>query len=110
LEILILVALVFCFFLIGLPQRLRYNSLKKRGKKVKGVMIANREKSGANGEYQLGGNFNRPTVRFLTEEGLVVTGTPVMDIVTQHELVPPVMVTVYYDARRPSTFCITLAP
>jgi hypothetical protein len=91
---------------LGLRDRLKYNQLKRRGIKVAGTIIANGDKGPSREVYRLGGNVNQPTVRFLTQEGQEIIGYPVLGFVIQHQVITPLRVTVFYDAKQPNKFCI----
>jgi hypothetical protein len=92
--------------LVGLRDRIKYNQLKRRGIKVSGTVIANSDKSPSREVYRLGGNINQPTVKFVTQGGHEIIGSPVLGFVTQHEVITPLRVTVFYDAKKPKRFCI----
>ncbi len=101
--VLVLVVLV----LAALVEKSEISRFKKRGIKVCGVIIENKELAGGqNDGNRLGGNINTPTVLFHTLEGLKIIGEPVEGFVTQHEVVPPVKVHVIYDKDDPRRFCI----
>ncbi len=44
----------------------------------------------------------------MTQDGQEIIGYPVLGFVTQHEVVPPLRVTVFYDFKQPEKFCIDL--
>jgi hypothetical protein len=92
---------------IAFADRYRYNFLKKTGIKVSGVIIANKEhQSMDNDSYRLGGNINSPTVKFRTQNGSEIIGSPVIGFVTQYEVIPPLKCIVFYDQRDPDKFCV----
>jgi hypothetical protein len=79
--------------------------LKHNGVKVVGTIVHNTDGS-PNNMYRLGGNINNPTIRFITAEGKVITGKPILGFISQHEVVVPSEILIIYDRKKPSRFMI----
>jgi hypothetical protein len=90
---------------MSLKERAKDMLLKKKGARVSGIIIENKEEM-ANSNWRLGGNINQPTVKFITRDGREIIGTPIRGFVTQHEVVLPIWVTVFYDPKDPQKFTI----
>ena len=106
LVVLIVIAGIVWF---ALDEKFRANQIKRNGIKVRGIIVANKEFTGAykdDDPFQLGGLINEPTVKFITKEGKVIIGSPEIGFVSQHKIVPPVKVIVIYDPKQPEKFCI----
>jgi hypothetical protein len=89
--------------------------LKKIGIRVPGLIIFNDDGSvhSIDGstrtrKHQLGGNFNEPRVRFVTADGKVITGKPVIGFISQKEVKVPRPVYIYYNPENPEEFCLDL--
>lgn len=106
-EYLLIFFVIAGFFYLGWTDKRKHNRLKKNGTKVYGTIISNLEyNDGGLNFYQLGGNINTPIVKFLTQDGKEITGSPVLGFITQHEVTPPIQVIVFYDTKQPEKFCI----
>jgi hypothetical protein len=106
--LLIFFVIVGCLYL-GWTDKRKHIRLKRNGTKVYGTIISNREfVSGKVDFYRLGGNINTPTVKFMTQDGREIIGTPVLGFITQHEVIPPIQVIVFYNPKQPDEFCIKI--
>src|SRR5215204_4412446 len=86
-------------------QKKTIGSIKKNGVRVVGTIIQNNDR---HGNYQLGGNINSPTIRFVTEEGKEIIGKPVVGFTSQYEVAVPSHVNIIYDSRNPKQFYLDL--
>lgn len=75
------------------------------GIRVKGIMIEAREKP-ALSKDKLAGRIYLPTISFFTTEGEAIVGTPVVGFKSFDEVVAPRNVSVIYDPKKPSMFCV----
>jgi hypothetical protein len=102
-----LLVLVFIAWLLWLSLKERSKDiwLKKNGVRVSGIIIENKEEM-AESYWRLGGNINQPTVKFITRDGREIIGTPILGFITQHEVAPPIWVTVFYDPNHPEKFTV----
>ena len=100
--ILIAIAIAAVYFFI--KQQATINSIKRNGIKVKGIIVENSEKQGS--MFQLGGNINAPTVKFITNDGQEIIGKPVMGFVSQTEILVPSYINVVYHSRNPRKFLV----
>jgi len=82
-------------------------ALKRDGIETKGIIIRNNENGGRE-YYRLGGNFNTPTIQFVTNEGKEIIGEPLVGFTTQYEIVIPSEIDIIYDPQNPENFCVNL--
>lgn len=98
------IILLIAYFLLS--QKTTINSIKRNGIKTVGTIIENSEKQGSS--YQLGGNINNPTVRFITNEGKEIIGNPVVGFISQKEVVVPSTINIVYDSKNPNKFYLDI--
>ena len=90
-----------------LYRRTLAKKIKETGIRVRGIMVEVVEKP-ALARDKLAGRIYLPTISFFTTAGQAIVGTPVMGFKSFDEVVVPRNVTVIYDPKKPSMFCVEI--
>ncbi len=77
------------------------------GIRVKGIMVAAREKPALSAD-KLAGRIYLPTITFFTTDGKTIIGTPVLGFKSFKEVITPMNVEVIYDPNNPKMFCVEI--
>jgi hypothetical protein len=106
----VIVVLLVSLVLIA---RIKMRSIEKKGIRVVGTIIENRESGdgriGRTDNGKFGANINMPTIKFTTLDGKEIVGQPVIEFASEFELPVPSEIYIKYTPENPGEFCVDIS-